>query len=105
MALLPLPLEKLIHSLGRLPGIGPKTAQKLIAEYGSIDGLYENIDKLKGKQKENLIEFEKQVRLSRELATIIQKVPIKFDLNQLSCDTILARLISISVNKFFHFIC
>lgn len=61
------------------PGIGPKTAQKLIAEYGNIDGLYQNIDKLKGKQKEKLIEFEQQVRLSRKLATIIQDVPIEFD--------------------------
>lgn len=61
------------------PGIGPKTAQKLIADYGSIDGLYKNIDKLKGKQKENLIEFEEQVRLSKKLATIIQQVPIEFD--------------------------
>ena len=68
------------------PGIGPKTAQKLIAEYGSIDGLYENIDKLKGKQKENLIEFEKQVRLSRELVTIIQQVPIEFDKKGLTRD-------------------
>lgn len=61
------------------PGIGPKTAEKLIAEFGNIDGIYENIDKLKGKQKENLIEFEEQVRLSRKLATIIQDVPIEFD--------------------------
>ncbi|MEZ5105487.1 MAG: DNA polymerase I [Draconibacterium sp.] len=61
------------------PGIGPKTAEKLIAEFGSIDGIYANIDKLKGKQKENLIEFEKQVRLSRELAVIIKDVPIEFN--------------------------
>ena len=61
------------------PGIGPKTAEKLIKEFGSIDGIYENIDKLKGKQKENLVEFEEQVRLSRKLAVIIQDVPIDFD--------------------------
>ncbi|SHF59859.1 DNA polymerase I [Mariniphaga anaerophila] len=61
------------------PGIGPKTAEKLIGEFGSIDGIYQNIDKLKGKQKSNLVEFEEQVRLSRKLATIIQDVPIDFD--------------------------
>ena len=61
------------------PGIGPKTAEKLIADFGSIDGIYQNIDKLKGKQKENLIEFEAQVRLSRYLATIILDVPIEFN--------------------------
>ncbi len=66
------------------PGIGPKTAEKLISEFGSIDGIYQNIDKLKGKQKESLAEFEKQVRLSRELATIIQNVPIEFDKKELT---------------------
>lgn len=68
------------------PGIGPKTAEKLIAEFGSIDGIYENIDKLKGKQKEKLIEFEEQVRLSRKLATIIQDVPIEFNKKDLTRD-------------------
>lgn len=61
------------------PGIGPKTAEKLISEFGSINGIYQNIEKLKGKQKESLLEFEKQVRLSRELATIIRDVPIEFN--------------------------
>ncbi|MBN2636189.1 MAG: DNA polymerase I [Prolixibacteraceae bacterium] len=66
------------------PGIGPKTAEKLIAQFGSIDGIYENIEQLKGKQKENLIEFEKQVRLSKMLATIILDVPIEFDTKKLT---------------------
>jgi len=61
------------------PGIGPKTAQKLVGQFGSIDGIYKNIDQLKGKQKENLVENEAQVRLSRKLATIITDVPIEFD--------------------------
>jgi len=68
------------------PGIGPKTAEKLIAEFGSIDGIYQNIDKLKGKQKENLIEFEAQVRLSRHLATIVLDVPIEFNTKNLTRD-------------------
>lgn len=66
------------------PGIGPKNAEKLIAEFGSIEGIYQNIDKLTGKQKENLIEYEDQVRLSKTLATIIQEVPIKFDKKSLT---------------------
>jgi DNA polymerase-1 len=61
------------------PGIGPKTAMKLISTYHSIDGIYENIDELKGKQKENLVNHEEQVRLSRKLATIILDVPVAFD--------------------------
>ncbi len=65
------------------PGIGPKTAEKLISEFGSIDKLYQNTDKLKGKQKENLVENEEQVRLSRVLANIITDVPIAFEKEKL----------------------
>ena len=61
------------------PGIGPKTAMKLISTYKSVEGLYENINDLKGKMKENLVEFEKQVRMSRVLAKIILDVPVDFD--------------------------
>ena len=61
------------------PGIGPKTAMKLISTYKSVDGLYENINDLKGKLKENLQEFEAQVRMSRVLAKIILDVPVDFD--------------------------
>jgi len=61
------------------PGIGPKTAMKLVGEFGSIDGVYQNINKLKGKQKESLEQFEAQVRLSRTLATIILDVPVEFN--------------------------
>lgn len=61
------------------PGVGPKTAMKLVSEFKSVEGLYQNIDSQKGKLKENLVEFEKQVRMSRELAKIILDVPIDFD--------------------------
>ncbi|MCT4613301.1 MAG: DNA polymerase I [Marinifilaceae bacterium] len=61
------------------PGIGPKTAQKFIQAYGGIDGLYQNTDKLKGKQKEKVIASEEQVRLSRTLATISMDVPVDFN--------------------------
>ncbi|GET27202.1 DNA polymerase I [Prolixibacter sp. NT017] len=58
------------------PGIGPKTAMKLISDFASVDGVYQNIDKLKGKQKERLVENEDQVRISRKLAKIILDVPL-----------------------------
>ena len=61
------------------PGIGPKTAMKLVSDFGSIDGVYQNIEQLKGKQKENLLQFEEQVRMSRTLATIILDVPVEFN--------------------------
>ncbi|WP_321319693.1 DNA polymerase I [Labilibaculum sp.] len=60
------------------PGIGPKTAQKLIELYKDIDGLYQNTDKLKGKQKERIIESEEQVRFSKVLAKISLDAPIDF---------------------------
>jgi len=68
------------------PGVGPKTAEKLIADYGSIDGVYQNINQLKGKLQENLIQFKEQVYLSRELATIILDVPIEFNTKNLTRD-------------------
>jgi DNA polymerase-1 len=61
------------------PGIGPKSAQKLIELYKSIDGLYENTHELKGKQKERIIESEEQVRFSRVLAKIALDAPIDFN--------------------------
>ena len=61
------------------PGVGPKTAMKLVSEFKSVDGLYQNIDSQKGKLKENLVEFEQQVRMSRKLAEIILDVPVEFD--------------------------
>jgi len=69
------------------PGVGPKTAMKLVSEFGSIDGVYQNINKLKGKQKESLEQFEEQVRMSRTLATIILDVPVEFNQEELiMCD-------------------
>jgi DNA polymerase I len=59
-----------------IPGIGPKTAQKLIAEFGSIENLIANAAKLKGKQKENVETHSDQALLSKDLATIITDVPV-----------------------------
>lgn len=59
------------------PGIGEKTAKKLIKEYGSIEALIHNVNKLKGKIKETIQNNVEQVKLSKELATIFTEVPIK----------------------------
>jgi len=68
-----------VDNIPGIPGIGAKTAVKLLKLYGSMEGLYENTDKLKGKQKEKVIEFEAQGRLSKVLATIDINVPVQFD--------------------------
>ncbi len=65
------------------PGIGPKTAMKLIGKYGSISNLYNNIEDLKGKQKQNLIENKEQVYLSRELVVINREVPIDISFDKM----------------------
>jgi len=59
-----------------IPGIGEKTAKKLIAEFDSIENLIANAANLKGKQRENVETHADQALLSKELATIILDVPI-----------------------------
>ncbi|MCF6183283.1 MAG: DNA polymerase I, partial [Bacteroidales bacterium] len=63
-----------------IPGVGEKTSMKLISKYKSIDGIYEHIDELKGKQKENILNSKELVELSKELVTIVLDVPI--DINE-----------------------
>ncbi|MDA3892618.1 MAG: DNA polymerase I [Salinivirgaceae bacterium] len=69
------------------PGVGPKGAEILITSFGSIEGVYENIDKLKGKQKENMVNFKEQIELSKVLATIDTKVPVAFDAETYKIET------------------
>lgn len=60
------------------PGIGEKTAKKLISEFGSLENLLENAGKLKGKQQESIINFRDQILLSKKLVTIDTNVPFQF---------------------------
>ena len=70
-----------------VPKVGPKTAQKLIAVYGSLENLLEHADEIKGKQGERLVEFAEQARLSKKLATINCDVPIEVDFENLRVST------------------
>jgi DNA polymerase I len=64
-----------------VPGIGEKTAGKLVAEFGSVEGVLANIDRISGaKRKENLHAYREQALLSKDLATIRCDVPFAFDL-------------------------
>ncbi|GGZ20567.1 DNA polymerase I [Echinicola pacifica] len=67
-----------VDNIPGIPGIGEKTAKKLLKAYGTIEGLLQNTHELKGKQKENVENFGEQGLLSKELATIMQNVPIEF---------------------------
>ncbi|MFH1549933.1 MAG: DNA polymerase I [Planctomycetota bacterium] len=63
-----------------VPGVGPKTALKLLHEYGSLEKVLDNADGVKGKKlAENLKNFADQARLSKELARLRYDVPIEFD--------------------------
>lgn len=62
-----------------IPGIGEKRAKELIAEFGSVENVLNNTDKLKGKIRENLEAFKEQGLQSKSLATIILDVPVQFD--------------------------
>ena len=62
-----------------LPGVGDKTAKKFIAEFGTLEGLLANTDKLKGKIKEKVEENAELGRLSRKLATICVTCDVTFD--------------------------
>ena len=67
-----------------VPGIGEKTAVKLIKEFGSIDNIYNNIDKVAGeKLRENLKKYKEQALLSKELVRIRTDVPLPVDLTAL----------------------
>ncbi|HIJ81547.1 MAG TPA: DNA polymerase I [Desulfuromonadales bacterium] len=67
-----------------VPGIGEKTAVRLIQEYGSLDRLLERAGEVKGKNGEKLREFREQALLSRRLATIECNVPLELDMESLS---------------------
>ena len=68
-----------VDNIPGIPGIGEKTAAKLLAEFGSLEGLLANTDKLKGKQKENVENFRAQGILSKKLATIMLDAPTPLD--------------------------
>src|SRR6478735_7146655 len=64
-----------------VPGVGEKTAAKLIREYGTLDGLYQRIDEVKpDKLREKLIEHRGQVFMGKDLSTIVRDLPVEFDL-------------------------
>lgn len=63
-----------------VPGIGPKSAAKLLQRFGSMQGVYDHLDELKGKQLENLRENRDAAFLSRRIATIVTDLDFELDL-------------------------
>ncbi len=70
-----------------VPGVahvGEKTAAKLLTEFDTLDGVYANLDKIKGKVRENLQTHEADAKLSRELVSLKYDVPMKLDVDELT---------------------
>ena len=75
-----------VDNIPGIPGIGEKTAKALIQRFGSVENLIANADQLKGKQKENIVNFADQGMMSKELATIHCDVPVPFSAEALHYD-------------------
>ncbi|MBQ9020412.1 MAG: DNA polymerase I, partial [Eggerthellaceae bacterium] len=82
-----------------VPGIGPKNAAKLLQEFGSMEGIYENLDKLKGKQLENIRDNKEAAFLSRTIATIVRDLDFELDLDAAAFPAFSAEAVQDSFTK------
>ncbi|MDF2450137.1 MAG: polA [Bacteroidota bacterium] len=73
-----------VDNIPGIPGVGEKTAIQLVKDFGTIENLIANTDKLKGKLKEKVIEHRDKAIQSKWLATIILDVPVEFNENELA---------------------
>ena len=72
-----------VDNIPGLPGVGEKTAIQLVKDFGSVEGVLENTDKLKGKLKEKVEQNKELAVSSKKLATIICDVPLPFSLDEM----------------------
>jgi DNA polymerase-1 len=77
-----------VDNIPGIPGIGEKTAKQLVNKYGSVENLIANAQELKGKQKENVIQFAEQGLISKQLATIVLDVDVHFNESDLKVSPI-----------------
>ncbi|MDR2721823.1 MAG: DNA polymerase I [Coriobacteriaceae bacterium] len=82
-----------------VPGIGEKTAAKLLQDFESLEGLYENLDKLKGKQLENVRDNKEAAFVSREVATIVCDLDFPLDLEALVFPSFSEEAVSVAFGK------
>lgn len=75
-----------VDNIPGIPGVGDKTAKKFLKEYGSLEGLLDHVNELKGKMKEKVAENKEQALLSKKLATIIIDAPVEFEPDKLRRD-------------------
>lgn len=75
-----------VDNIPGIPGVGEKTAMKLVQEFGSLEAVIANSDKLKGKLKERVEQNVEQARMSYKLATILTDAPVEIDHDDLHLD-------------------
>jgi DNA polymerase-1 len=71
-------------NLPGVPGVGEKTAAKLVATYGDLDGIFAHLDELSPKLRQNLAAHEEQVRRNAEVITLVRDVPLDVKLDDLA---------------------
>jgi DNA polymerase-1 len=86
-------------NLDGVPGVGEKTAAKLIVTYGGLDGIFANADKQTPKLKANLIEHEERVRRNAQVMILVRDAPVEVDLDALGVQPDLAE-----TKKLFDFL-
>ncbi|MDY7109001.1 MAG: DNA polymerase I [Planctomycetota bacterium] len=75
-----------VDNIPGVPGIGPKTAAKLILQYGSVDNLLAHLDEIKGKRRENIEAAKEQLAISRQLVILKDDLEPMFDLEEATAD-------------------
>lgn len=75
-----------VDNVPGVPGIGPKTAAKLLEKYGSVQGVVEHADELTPKQRENVLAFAPRLDMVRELVTLRDDLALELDLAAAACD-------------------
>ena len=85
-------------NLPGVPGIGPKTAAKLLDQYGSLEGIINNLDNLSGKLKENISTYKEQALRSKTLATLYLDVDLEYSVE----DTLYVEPSKLELRKFYE---
>jgi DNA polymerase-1 len=65
-----------------VPGVGEKTASTLLQQFGTLDGIYEHLDEVKGKMRDRLAEHRESAFMSREIGRIITDLPVELELEE-----------------------
>lgn len=85
-------------NLPGVPGVGPKTAAKLLEQYGSLEGIINNLDNLSGKLKENISTYKEQALRSKTLATLYLDVDLEYSVE----DTLYVEPSKLELRKFYE---